>query len=346
MFDAKQFASDKILSSEHLPRVIEWLKGENPFPITMELDITNVCNHKCPACSGGFNNDKTAIGKEEGIRLIREISALGCKAITFTGGGEPFCNPFLEYFILEAHDCGLDIGLITNGHLLNTIDAKSLFKCTWIRISLDAGTPEMHKAIHGTNDFNLIVNNILELIKEKDLFIHTDIGIGYLVGNGTDNFNDMMDFVNLALNIKVDYAQFRPFHTQAKKDFSNFKKIDFTPFIEKSNATTKILYSQHKFDNMANGSANRNYNKCYGQQFAGIITANEDMTVCCHTRGLSQYTLGNVKTESIKKIWNSSKRKKIVETINIDKCPLLCRCNTINECLWNIKKTRKHINFL
>jgi len=140
---------------------------------------------------------------------------------------------------------------------------------------------------------------------KKNPYFQTDIGIGYLVGNGTDNFNDMMDFVELAIKMKVSYAQFRPFHTQAKKNFSNFKEIDFASFVKLSNNRTEILYSAHKFENMMNGLANRNYSKCYGQQFAGVITANGDMTVCCHTRGLNQFTLGNVKSESIKKnmVW-------------------------------------------
>ena len=45
-FDVRQFSSDKIL--KHIDRVNAWLKRENPRPITVELDMTNVCNHRCP----------------------------------------------------------------------------------------------------------------------------------------------------------------------------------------------------------------------------------------------------------------------------------------------------------
>ncbi len=47
--DVRQFSSDKIL--KHLDRVNAWLKGENPYPITVEMDVTNICNHRCPECS-------------------------------------------------------------------------------------------------------------------------------------------------------------------------------------------------------------------------------------------------------------------------------------------------------
>ena len=59
----------------------------------------------------------------------------------------------------------------------------------------------------------------------------------------------MMDFVDIAILLGVDYAQFRPYHTAANKDLSRFNRpIDFKPFVAKSNEKTKILYSKHKYD--------------------------------------------------------------------------------------------------
>ena len=52
--DVRQFSADKIL--KHLDRVNAWLQGHNQPPITVELDMTNFCNHKCPECSGWYSN--------------------------------------------------------------------------------------------------------------------------------------------------------------------------------------------------------------------------------------------------------------------------------------------------
>lgn len=343
----KQFGSDKILN--HLNEVSEWYRGGNPFPITMELDLTNKCNHHCPGCVGGRHNNEE-LSEKEAATIIYELDALGCKGLIFTGGGEPLCSPHVIKAVEYAGRSGMDVGFITNGSLLHKIDCKTLLDCcTWIRISLDAGSYTMHKKVHGTNDFAEVVKNIGNLTSLKDKIESScTVGTGYLTGKGTDDPEDMMDFVCLSIELQVDYAQFRPFlRPDDKLDFSDFKRIDFTPYFKKETEKTKILYSKHKYDSMKNGEVKRVYDKCYGQQFASVISAAGDMVVCCHGRGgnPSMY-LGNIKKQTIKEIWGSVKRQKIVESIQIEKCPLLCRADTFNTILWNIKQKKEHINFL
>jgi hypothetical protein len=90
----------------------------------------------------------------------------------------------------------------------------------------------------------------------------------------------------------------------------------------------------------------RNYGKCYGQQFATVIAADAKMYVCCHMRGYAKYCIGDFKKNSFKEIWCSTKRRKAVENIDFNDCVPLCRDNTFNQILWNIKQPREHVNFL
>lgn len=342
----KQFSSDKILN--HLDEVNKWYKGGNPFPITMEIDLTNKCNHDCPGCCGGRTSNES-LSQEVIHKIISELAYLGCKGLIFTGGGEPLCSSHAIEAAKLAKLHKMDVGFITNGGLLHEVNCVELLDCcTWIRISLDAGSPQMHKKVHGTNDFAKIVENIKNLTATKDKTGSAcTIGVGYLTGKGTDAPEDMMDFVNLSIEMQVDYAQFRPFLKPVGKiDFSDFKPIDFTPYFNKENEKTKILCSKHKYDSMKNGEIKRVYDKCYGQQFASVITAEGDMVVCCHGRGIPSMCLGNVKKQSIKEVWDSAKRQRTVESIQIEKCPLLCRADTFNTILWNIKQKKEHINFL
>ena len=59
-----------------------------------------------------------------------------------------------------------------------------------------------------------------------------------------------------------------------------------------------------------------------------------------------KYKLGNIKKQSFTEIWNSEQRKKAYEKINFKDCIPLCRCNTFNQILWELKKPADHVNFL
>lgn len=348
MADVKQFASDKIL--QHLQVIQDWKDGKNPYAITTEIDPTNLCNHRCPGCAGWLasSKNKDSLSIERLRDIINQIYIEGGKAVTFTGGGEPLVNYATIKAIDFAKERGLDVGLVCNGTLIKNRMPEHLIKnCTWIRISLDAGSLAMHRFTHGVDDYFLVLKNIELLVNIKNrMKSNCTIGVGYLTGQGTDSYSDMMDFVDIAIDLGVDYAQFRPYHTAALKDMHRFKKMDFTPFVKRGNDKTKILYSKHKYDCIMQGKLKPEYDKCYGHQFAAVITATGDMTLCCHTRGLSKFTLGNIHKSTIYNIWNGDQRKEVINKINVNKCPALCRANTFNYILWEMVKKKEHVNFL
>ncbi len=348
MSDVKQFASDKIL--QHLDVLKKWKEGKNPYAITTEIDPTNICNHRCLGCAGWLGRKNTAsLNIEEMRKCLSEIKDLGGKAVTFTGGGEPLMNRSTPAAIDYARYIGLDVGLVINGtYIKNSSPHTLLNACTWIRISLDAGSQRIHERTHGTKDYAAVLDNICLLVKLKKEAKHDcTIGVGYLTGCYTDAYSDMMDFVNLAIKLEVDYAQFRPYHTAANKDLSRFNRpIDFKPFVAKSNEKTKILYSKHKYDCIATGRLTPEYDICYGQGFAAVITATGDMTICCHTRGIDKFTIGNIKRESIRDIWMGLQRLKAISKIEVSQCPAICRANTFNYILWEMRREKPHVNFL
>ena len=337
------FKNDKIL--HHLPRVVSWLSGQNPFAITVEIDATNICNHKCPGCCGFAVPNYNSLEISEMKNIIYEVKMLGGKAIIFTGGGEPLCNPDTVEAIRYADLCGLDVGLITNGGLLGKVNRYEILKsCKWVRISLDGGTHDVHETTHGSSDFDTIVFNIKELVRlKKENKYKCVIGTAYLTGIGTNSKDKIMDFIDLSISLGVDYAQLRPFLSYGKNDLHDFIPLDLNEFYEKSNDVTKIVASDNKYNSFG---MKRSYDICYGHQFATTICANGDMTVCCHTRGIESMTIGSVKIDSLYDILNSDKRKEVARSIELDKCPVYCRCDTFNKILWDIKSDRDHVNFL
>jgi len=349
--DVRQFSSDKIL--KHLDRVNEWLGGGNPSPITVELDMTNICNHRCPECSGWYFKDRgnDYLSKRLAKDIVEQLAKAKIRGLIFTGGGEPLCNSWTTDIVSMANRLGLDIGFITNGSLINEKNAEILLKsCTWIRISLDAFNKTMFKKVHGVdgNVFDKVVDNLRLLVNmKKKLKSSTTIGLGYLTCDYTKD--GLIGMTRFAKGLKVDYLQFRPVQRHNNGNFvydkSNLRECIYK-CLEQSTNTFSVVYSKHKYDMMHRKDYGRNYGKCYGHQFATVVAADGKMYICCHLRGNEKYCIGDLRKKTFEEIWNSTFRKKIADNIDFNDCVPLCRDNTFNQILWNIKQPKEHVNFL
>ena len=348
-----QFGSEKIL--KHLDRVVDWQNTGISRPITYELDMTNVCNSKCPFCFGFYDQskDQSSLTLNEAKDIITQIKDFGGKGLTFTGGGDPLCNGASIEAVRYARTIGLDVGFITNGILLNDANVDRLVdNCTWIRVSMDAGNEDTYRLTHGLNGetFKKVVMNVKKLVEsKKKRRSGVTIGTGFLTFG--EVIEDMESFVVLSRKLGVDYAQFRPLlrkpGEKERNDKSDNRVIGAIKKCSKySNTRFNVLFSVHKYESMKNGEAGRLYGACYGHNFAAVVAANKKMYLCCHVRGIEKYCIGDLSINCLKSIWKSRKRKKVYDNIDFKDCPLLCRCDGFNNILWNICRGSEHVNFL
>ena len=67
--------------------------------------------------------------------LIEHIKVLGCQSVTITGGGEPVMHHDFNEIVRHFVKCGIQVGLVTNGMLLDKVEPDVLNLLTWCRIS-------------------------------------------------------------------------------------------------------------------------------------------------------------------------------------------------------------------
>jgi len=332
------FGQNKILN--HPERLAEWQSGGDKTLITVELDLTNACNNSCPKCAGWFGDrGKESLTGDEATSYLSQAKALGAKAVTITGGGEPLLNLDVLRVIKFTRSIGLDCGFISNGLLADKEVAEVIIQsCTWCRISLDADCREERIVTHGVDDFKIVVENIKRLTQlKKELRSNCTVGTGFLTGEHTVSHMD--GFVKISKELGVDYAQFRPFHHD-KTDISK----DYHRLNEKySDDKFKVVASIHKYSRYSEEKA-RPYTKCYGVNFTTVIAADAEMYICCHMRGIKKYSLGNLRKWEMYKLWEH--REEIFKTIDFHDCPPFCRCDEFNRVLFEIKQEKQHMNFL
>ena len=68
-------------------RFSEWQEtGDCTAPVTIKVDLTNVCNHDCPGCIDYdlIVNDNNQLKLELFKELLPELNAMGVKGVNYT----------------------------------------------------------------------------------------------------------------------------------------------------------------------------------------------------------------------------------------------------------------------
>ena len=333
------FNRNKILSHwEQIKKYKEY--GETSHPITVELSLTNKCNHKCPACSGlrNITGENKSIDYDTASTIIWQLANAGVCSVIFTGGGDPCMYDNYDSLIKTAKDNGLVVGLITNGSLLKESQIDNILNCEWIRISLDAATPETYINMHGVDMFEQTVDNIKMLAKNKG---NTTVGIGFLTSEKTER--EIIAFAKLASELSVDYCQYRPIHGLKYKESINNQIAYAKEYYEREDF--KVLFSEFKFSTLRGCETARTYNRCHASNFVTHIAANACVYMCCHCIN-DKTLLGNLGKGSFVSVW--SNKKKVIDNYDISNCLKLCRNDNSNRDLEMITNNNNitHKNFL
>lgn len=326
---------DKLLF--HCDRVTEWLHNKNVYPIGIEVFPSNVCNQRCSFCSfKDYQLDKDFVNRDIFLRTISELSACGVKSLTWTGGGEPLCNPDIKDYISHSHYCNLEQGMFTNGVLLTEELTCEINRThTWLRFSIDCATKETYQKIRGVDHFDKVINNIKTAINRK---AKATIGTGFVIT--PDNKHEIKDFVALSNDLGVDYIQFKPMIQR----FGDQTFLDVQDDLKEVSKDEKVMVNFYKYKDLET-SLGRPYTKCYGHQFVPCISGSK--VYPCNYMTFPEYELGDLHSQSFAEIWHSEKRKETTDRLPDDKCQLYCKCNEINKVLFNLKHQEElHQNFL
>jgi len=280
----------------YLDQVEKLNKGEWVPPVSCEIDPSNACNLDCDFCmfANWRKDHHEHLDLETYISLIGELQKMGTRSITFTGGGEPLMNPNFNLMVSIAKSLGFQIGLVTNGVLLNKVEDLESF--LFIRISLDAHNREDYMKVKGRDRFKIVLENI-EIALDRNKMI----GLSYVVG--PHNNKDLQKAEDLANELGVAYIQIKPSYMKDRKEiFTDFEYPDGRPTIETKRYLPK--------DNIP----------CTIAALIGIVGANGDVYYCCQGRGIDRLTLGNLKDKTFKELWTERLKLKP----NVSLCPM-CR---------------------
>lgn len=91
----------------------------------------------------------------------------------------------------------------------------------------------------------------------------------------------------------------------------------------------------------------RKYKICYGHILDPNLWSDGNMYICSNHEH-EEDIIGNIYGSSFMEIWNGEKRKNRIQQIKVDECPRGCRCDPINDVIWDYLYPDKevHPNFI
>lgn len=139
--------------------------NEPEFPKrNMLIELTNRCNHQCMFCANSKMTRKKGVINETFLkRILKEAYHEGVEEVGYYTTGEPFMAKNIEQYVKWAKQIGYKyVYLTTNGALATPERVKPVLDAGLdsIKFSINAGTRETYKMIHGRDDFVQVINNL------------------------------------------------------------------------------------------------------------------------------------------------------------------------------------------
>jgi MoaA/NifB/PqqE/SkfB family radical SAM enzyme len=321
----------------HAEKLESFIKDEVVSPIYVRIKPINLCNHGCFFCvystgqrvtdggeidhlDSGMHqdmNESDRIPYEKMVEIIRDLSAIGVKAVTFSGGGEPLMYKGIENILELSHDLGLHYSIITNGQLLTGRKAQALKFAKWVRVSMDYTDPEQMKKFRnvGLKSFEAIFDNLQYFASVKDE--NCNLGVNFIVHK--DNYKNLFNFTKRLKDSGVENVRFSPMYVDnfieyhsAIKDEIDLQLKEIFKLVD-SNFTVNSTY------NISPGTSHskvRSYNKCYVMQTVPVIGADLNVYACHNKAYDNTGVIGSIKDVKFSEMWYSSESKSIFQNFN------------------------------
>ncbi|TLD95158.1 radical SAM protein [Helicobacter jaachi] len=305
----------------HFKDKIDSLPHNKPMlaPLHIRIKPTNVCNHNCWFCAYKENDmqlgkdmvERDYIPEAKMLEIIQDCVAMGVKAITFSGGGEPLVYRYMPQTLRKLINSPISFATLTNGARLNGEVAEMFAKYgTWVRVSMDGYDNESYRKLRGTGkgEFDKIISNMEAF---KNIGGKCYLGVSYIVGQ--DNYQAIYQMSKILRDIGVDSIKISPtivsnesaqtnaYHQkifEAVKDEVARAKADFGKDIE--------IYDSYHYQLE---SFEKSYSWCPYSQVLMVIGADLRIYPCQDKAyNIDEAMLGSIKDVSFKQWWFENKK--------------------------------------
>ena len=300
-------------------------------PITMDIEPTTGCNFRCTMCQV---SDENFISKNLNFEVFKKFIDQNKQLlkIKLQGMGEPLVNNNFYKMVDYASQSGICSEITTNGSLLNEKNINFLKKSqlSRITISMDGATKETFENIRVKSNFNTVVSNSINLVKQfKRKIIRPEISAWCTLQK--KNFFEAEKIFDLCSNIGFDKLTYQIHLT----DWGKLEWREKNNKQQINNDDTKILEVLNMIKNKSKKSNIKveifeenllSFEKqCSWPWTSTYLSKTGDIVPCCIIGDEKVESFGNINDQNFSQIWNSTKYMKFRNEIKNNQIPEYCK---------------------
>jgi len=341
----------------HLDRLQAWQAGKRIAPIHIDMGLTKDCNLRCLYCYGKVQKmDRSCLPPEALLRFMRDAAAVGVKSVSFIGDGEPLMNPAVYEAAKVGAAAGLDLGMGTNGLLLDNAELPGfLSRLTYLRFNISAANAKSYQVIHqsGAAGFKQALEKIEACVRLKQQN-RLPVTIGLQMVLIPECLDQVVPLAKLGAELGVDYLVIKHCSDSETGELGIplEKYPDYRPWLEEAERCSQPGYQVLVKWKKIMAAGKKTYDHCLGIPFLLQISGNGDVKPCGFLFPKKGYLMGNIIKQSFSDIFHSDHYWEIVNELATEfdvhsQCGTGCRQDYINGFLWDLVQQRPdHINFL
>lgn len=344
----------------HTERIQKLIDGQRCAPIYIRIKPTNCCNQRCYYCfydETNFANvySSKSVSRQDEIpfekmkEIISDISDMGVKAVTFTGGGEPLVYPHITECVHMLRQEGIDYALITNAQALNDEKADAFSDAKWVRVSIESAKETTYSRIRGVNTFHNVIRNIEHFADVKNA--KTVLGANCVVGE--ENYKEIYDLCRILKSAGVENIKLSPVNigldtVERQKDIREHVSNLIAEAMEKLCDGKFFIIDKYTGDLSLREQYCKPYEKCYIRNLFTVIAANQKVYGCIDKAYIENGCLGDISHQSFKEMWYSEETARKLRDYDIKKyCGFRCIYEDRNTFLADVLEVdRNHVNFI
>ena len=278
--------------SKYTRRAIQW-----GMPITVSIEPTTACNLRCPECPSGLRAFTRETGNLKSDFFRKTIDELHKELIflIFYFQGEPYINPQFLEMVAYAHRKKIYTITSTNGHFLNDENARKTVESGLDRliISVDGTTQDTYAQYRIGGDLNTVLEGAKNVVRWKKQLKSSRPYLIFQFLVVRPNEHQIPEIYRLAQEIGVDEVKLK---TAQVYDYEQGNPL----------IPTQDQYARYR--QMPDGKWQVKHAltpHCWKLWHACVITWDGAVVPCCFDKD-AQYRLGDLKTQSFRKLWHSA----------------------------------------
>ena len=302
-------------------------------PTVFAFYLTKRCNSRCQMCNF-WKNQKMSdeLSYNDICSILTDLKKFGVKTISFSAEGEIFTRKDTIQILKFAKELGFVFGVNSNGLAINKELAAQIagLQPNSVVFSIDTTDPEQYASIRGVkNGLERVIAAIHNL---HECGFHRVSGGAVIRGDNVEQIPKLTAFAkehglhSFRFTAMQRYGFLKEWSNEewdelTSETFTRSLRRELQVLVESMKKSELVANSVPYLEMIPKYFQAKHYYPipCVEGYYKGKIMPNGDLSLC-PIMG-DKALIGNLKSDSVKKLWYSKRAKKVRHRIRNKKCP-------------------------